>query len=114
PFEAQRAAREEERIARRKLLQEIFLHLAERHPAPREARRPPVADQPHVQHRLLDDRAEVQPVLLRDRWMRNPPPPILHAPDAGVALIGPERITACRYKIDNTRKRLSVEIGIGC
>ncbi len=66
-----------------------------------------------IQHRHLDDGAKIQAILLGDLRVRDAPEPVLAAADAGIALIGPQRIAAGRDKIDDARKGLARQGSIG-
>ena len=79
-LEAQHLAGEDEGVAGRELLDEIFLDLAEHAAAHEHARRLERAAfqprEPHAQHRRFDDGADIEPVLLRDARMRDAPKPL--------------------------------------
>ncbi len=67
----------------------------------------------HVEHRHLDDGADIQPVLLGDAADWRPANAVLGAADAGIALVGAQRIAAGRDEIDDAVEGRAVEPGIG-
>ena len=69
---------------------------------PRAAR----AHQPHLQHRLLDDGADIEAIALPHPWIGDAPAAVLVLLDAREALIGFQRIAAGGDEIDHV-----VEIG---
>ena len=70
-----------------------------RHAVPGRGRR--MAAEPDLDHRRLDDGADIQPVLLGDAGVAHPPEPVLALHDLGEALIGPQRIAAGRDEGDD-------------
>ena len=111
-LEAQHLAGEQEGVAVDQRLQKYFLDLAE-HRAAARRRAPAGADIAHVQHRHLDDGADIEAVLLGDARMADAPQPVLGLADPGVALVGLQRIAAGGDEIDDAVEGLAVEVGIG-
>ena len=74
-FEAQHLTREGEGVAELQLLDELFLDLAQGSAARQSAHpgsAPPLPrapDQPDLDHRCLDDGADIHAVLLRQPWV---------------------------------------------
>ena len=101
-LQSQNFAAEEKRVARRQHLDEIFLDLAKH--APAAAQRAGIGGgaaraaghEAHFQHIRLDDRADIEPVGLRDAPIGDAPASVRHPPDPGEALIALERIAAGR------------------
>lgn len=112
-FETQHLAGEEEGIALHQLLKEIFLDLAERHAAAPDRALGIALDHADIQFRRLDDGAEVEAILLRDRRIGDAPATVLHLADAGVTLIGAQRITAGGGEIHHPVEGGPRQIGIG-
>src|SRR5690606_27585694 len=101
-LEAQYLAGEDESVARRELFDEPFLDLAQHAPAPeRAALADTLAAEPYLNHRRLDDGADIEPVLLRHLRIRNAPQTFGRLSQLGVALICLERITAGRDEFDH-------------
>ncbi len=87
-------AAEKEGVALGELGEEIFLHLAEHAPAPADRAGDGAtllaapAHQAHLDHRLLDDGADIEPILLGDVGVGDAPEPVAGVAQPGIALIG--------------------------
>ena len=101
-LEAQELAREHERVAEREALHEILLDLAELAPAL----------QHHLQHRLLDDRADIEPVLPRHQRADDMPRVVRGAEQATEALVALERIAAGRDEGEHVVEAAAIERGV--
>ncbi len=109
-FVAQDFPREDEGIAERQCLDEIFLHLAEQPPAARNGGFAPArTHQPHLQHIGLNDGADVHAVALCDTRMRDAPASVLPRADFGEAFVGLQRIAAGGDEIDDVVEILARE-----
>ncbi len=116
-LEAQHLAGEDEGVARHHGLGEILLDLSEHAPAAADharlaglsGARP---SEPDLQHRRLDDGADIHAVLLDDAGMAGAPEPGLVLPELGEALIALQRIAAGRDEIDDGVEIRAVEIGV--
>src|SRR5690606_17763165 len=103
---------EEEGVALDQRFEERLLDAAEhRTAARREA--DALADIAHLESRDLDDRADVQPVLLGDARMAYAPHALLRPADAGVAVVALQGVAAGRDEIDDAVERRAVQSGIG-
>ena len=110
-LEFQDFAREDERIAGREPLREIFLDLTQQAPgAQHTALR---AAEMHLEHRRFHDRADVHPVGLCHPRVGDPKPPVLVLFDLGKALVGLERIAAIGRKLQHAVEILAGKRGIG-
>jgi hypothetical protein len=77
PLEAQHEPGEEESVADGQRLDEAFLDLAEDASAASGEGVAAVAGDADVEVRRLDDRADVQAILLGDAWLGDPPQAVL-------------------------------------
>ena len=68
------------------------------------------AREPDLDHRRLDDGADVEPVLLRDAAVAHPPEPVRAAHDLGEALVGAQRVAAGRDEIDDGLEVLAAPV----
>ncbi len=71
------------------------------------------ARHPDVQQRCLDDRTDIEPVLLGDARMGNAPEAILALSDLGEALVSLEGIAAGGDEIDDAIESGSIESAVG-
>src|SRR6185437_2651159 len=104
-------AAEYEGVADHQTLDEIFLDLAQHAAAARDragrARSAAArAHQLHLQHRLLDDGADIEPIALAYARIGDAPAALVVLLDAREALIGLQRVAAGRHEIHDV-----VEIG---
>ncbi len=102
-LEAHDLAREDEGVTGTELLDEILLDLAQVPPAP----------QPHLQHRRLDDGADIHAVLLRHARVGHAPEPLHCLPQPVIALVAFQRIAAGGDEIDHPVEGLPVQRAIG-
>src|SRR6185437_13966749 len=109
-FEAQHMAGEDEGVAVHQLLDEIFLELAEH--APAGAGRLAARLQADLHHRLLDDDAGVQAVLLREAGMGEPPQAFGRLAQARITVIALERIAAGGDEFDRIVEILARQMRI--
>ena len=110
-LETQHIAGEDEGVAGRKLLDEIFLELAEH--APAAAGRPAFGLQADIDHRVFDDDADIEAVLLRDLGMGDAPQPFRRLAQPRIAVVALERIAAGRDEIEHAVEIRAREMTIG-
>ncbi len=112
-FEAQNLSGKQEGVASSQRLQEIFLDPAKDTSTPC-ASALAAASKPDIQLRRFDNRADIEPILLRDARIGHPPRAVHGLADFRKPLIGLERIAAGRHEIQNAVERVSRKARIGC
>jgi hypothetical protein len=93
------------------LFDEILFELAEH--APARARRPAARLDADIDHRLLDDGADVEAVALREQRMGQPPQSLRRFTQLGVMVVALQRITARRHEIHHAVEIRPRQLAIG-
>ena len=112
-LEAQDEAGEEEGVARRQRLDEIFLDAAEHTAAAPGKAGAAIARDADVEERRLDDGADVEAILLGDARVGDAPKAVRPKADLGEALIGLERVAAGGDERHDAVESGAVEPAIG-
>ena len=117
-FVAYHLAAEHEGVADHEILDEVLLDLAEHAPAARQRAGGPLAfavaaaHQPHPQHGVLDDGADIHAVHLPHLGIGDAPPSLLVLFDAREALIALQRVAARGDEIERVVKIGAGHVGV--
>src|SRR5690606_38597082 len=96
----------EEGVVSRQRFKEIFLDATKNTSATRISALA-ATSKPDIQLWRFDNRADVEPILLRDARIGHPPRAVHDLADFRKPLIGLERVAAGRHKIENAVERVS-------
>jgi hypothetical protein len=117
-FEAQHLAGEGEGVADAQLLDEVLLELAQDTAAnqgtcgTRLAFAGPAADQPNLDHRRLDDGADVHPILLREARVGEAEAAVVRGTQPRVSLVGAQGVAAGGNEIDHAIELVAREMDV--